>query len=132
MRRREFLLGSLATVTYVACGSSADGPAGVDPDPNADGGATVGDAGPPPTTSPVATSEQLFPQGLASGDPRPDRVLLWTRVEAAAIKQSAATLDVTFLIAEDEALTKVVATGTVKASPSADHTVRVVATGLKA
>ena len=31
----------------------------------------------------VPVDEALFPQWLASGDPRPDRVLLWTRVPGA-------------------------------------------------
>ena len=30
---------------------------------------------------PPAVSRTRFPQSVASGDPRPDRVLLWTRVE---------------------------------------------------
>lgn len=38
-------------------------------------------ATPNPTTS-ARVSRTLFPQSVASGDPRPDRVLLWTRVES--------------------------------------------------
>src|SRR5262245_12189752 len=103
MRRRDFLLGTLASVVLVACQSEdtgADGPGGVPP------GTPV-----PPTSDP-AVSDQAFPQGLASGDPRPDRVILWTRVEPAAVGKAAAeAVEVEYLVAGDEALSQIVARG---------------------
>jgi len=68
-----------------------------------------------------------FPQGVASGDPRPDGVLLWTRVEPASAD---ANEPVRWIVATDERLTNVVASGTADASPDRDHTVRVRLTGL--
>lgn len=82
-------------------------------------------------TSPKGESERVFPQGIASGDPRPDRVVLWTRLEPAAAGRSAKDdVQLEFVIATDEALTGVVARGLVMANASADHTVRLVPTGL--
>jgi alkaline phosphatase D len=138
MKRRDFLFGSLASVLYVACGSDSEGT----PPPGADGGTTLPDGGttlpdgatkPLTPTSPPDASDKVFPQGLASGDPRPDKVILWTRVEPqGAGKAQTDTIDVEVVIAKDEALTNVVARTTAKATPDADHTVRVSPTGLAA
>lgn len=147
MKRREFLFGSLVSVFYVACGSGAasrdeftsDPDAGADPPStdDTDGDASTSspdaDAAPPltPTSSPEA-SDTFFPQGLASGDPRTDRVLLWTRIDPKGSGRSESdTIDVGFVVAEDEALSVIVAQGTVEAVPDDDHTVRVVPTGLE-
>lgn len=139
MKRRDFLLGSLASVLYVACGSDAatnqDEPS--KPGGNGSSGGAVdasapdADAAPfppPRPTSNAADSDRVFPQGLASGDPRPDRVLLWGRIEA---ENPALPLDLGFVIALDEALTQIVKVGTVTALPEEDHTVRVIPTGLE-
>jgi alkaline phosphatase D len=72
------------------------------------------------------SSARVFPQGLASGDPRPDRIVLWTRVEPAG----AGAEHVEFEIAEDADFERVVAAGDVSADADADHTVRVLVTGL--
>lgn len=146
MKRREFLFGSLVSVFYVACGSSAssegeptgDTDAGTNPPPTSDAGSDAStspdaDAAPPltPTSSPEA-SDAFFPQGLASGDPRPDRVILWTRIDPEGSgRNETDTIDVGFVVAEDEALTTIIAQGTVTATPDDDHTVRVVPTGLE-
>jgi hypothetical protein len=55
-----------------------------------------------------------FAQGVASGDPAPDSVLLWTRASAAG---SAAAVALTVEVAEDPAFERVVATAPVRASP---------------
>src|SRR5215470_6107896 len=71
-----------------------------------------------------------FPQSIASGDPRTDSIVLWTRV------QSSATGDVPLAveIATDEAFQSrvTVTPATVTAAASADFTVRVKVTGLTA
>jgi alkaline phosphatase D len=72
--------------------------------------------------TPWSERRDLFPLGVASGDPRPDSVLLWTRREAVA--------PLTVEVAEDEAFTRVVATATVLPKPENDWTVRVLAAGL--
>ncbi|HWA89751.1 MAG TPA: alkaline phosphatase D family protein [Rhizomicrobium sp.] len=65
----------------------------------------------------------LFPLGVASGDPAPESVLLWTRRESA--------MPLTVEIAQDEAFARVVATSLVTPRPENDWTVRVLAAGLK-
>ncbi|MBP1207242.1 alkaline phosphatase D [Duganella sp. 1411] len=70
-----------------------------------------------------------FAHGVASGDPLPDRVILWTRVTAAA---GADDMDVGWTVAEDSAFTKTVASGTARAGAAGDYTVKVDATGLSA
>ena len=135
MRRREFVFGLFGSIVHVACGS--DGDRGADATPDAGSTQT-----PPPNdadasaplapTSPAAESDRVFPQGLASGDPRPDRVVLWTRVEASEIGKGAGDdIDVELVIAKDEALTEIIARTTLKAAASADHTLRVVPTELE-
>ncbi len=46
--------------------------------------ATVLPSSPVSARASTRVSRTLFPQSVASGDPRPDRVLLWTRVDTAA------------------------------------------------
>lgn len=73
-----------------------------------------------------------FPQGLASGDPQPDAVMLWTRVEA--IDPGAALpngdIDLYLQVALDESFERVVVERAVRASRASDHTVRVFVQGL--
>lgn len=73
-----------------------------------------------------------FPQGLASGDPQPDAVMLWTRVEA--IDKGAALpngdIDLYLQVATDEEFTRVVVEQAVRATRESDHTVRVFVQGL--
>ena len=66
-----------------------------------------------------AAEGPAFLHGVASGDPLPDGVLLWTRVtprpEAVPGSGKGAPVEVTWEVAEDEAFTTVVAQGTSKA-----------------
>lgn len=76
-----------------------------------------------------------FGHGVASGDPMPDRVILWTRVtpssDATPGSGVGAATEVTWEIAEDAAFTQVVGSGTVTATVARDHTVKVDASGLR-
>ncbi len=72
-----------------------------------------------------------FPQGLASGDPSPDSVVLWTRVEALA-GAAPTSVPVTLQVSASPDFTVVVAEQQLTARADADHTVRVVITGLAA
>lgn len=75
----------------------------------------------------------LFTLGTASGDPRPDRVILWTRLapdEGAGGALPNAKVPVRWQVATDEQMRQVVRTGTAIADPSWAHSVHVDATGL--
>ncbi|MBV9494225.1 MAG: alkaline phosphatase D family protein [Acidobacteria bacterium] len=71
----------------------------------------------------------LYPEGVASGDPAPDSVLLWTR---RPFPDGRASAKLTVQVASDEAFKKVVATAPVTVSPAADWTCRVLVGGLAA
>ncbi len=69
----------------------------------------------------------LYPEGVASGDPRPDSVVLWTRrppVNGDAAKR------LTVEIAEDEGFARVVASAQARLTDASDWTCRVLAGGL--
>jgi alkaline phosphatase D len=67
-----------------------------------------------------------FLHGVASGDPLPDGVILWTRVSG-----QSGPVEVRWTVARDLALTDVVSTGTVTANAERDHTVKVDVRGLE-
>jgi alkaline phosphatase D len=72
------------------------------------------------------TAESVFPQGLASGDPKPDSVVLWVR----AFPPGGGSHTVSYEVAEDEAFTALVASGQVDVDATTDHTLRLKVTGL--
>jgi len=76
---------------------------------------------------PAATAQDhdYFPQSVASGDPRPDSVVLWTRIDNPEMPD-AIQVDV----ATDEAFTDVVFTRELTASADNDWCLKVLATGL--
>ncbi|WP_240979485.1 alkaline phosphatase D family protein [Streptomyces sp. HNM0574] len=82
----------------------------------------------------AAAGETAFLHGVASGDPLPDGVLLWTRVtpspEATPGSGKGAPLAVTWEVAEDASFDAVTARGTVTAKPEGDHTVKADVRGL--
>ncbi|MFE9029836.1 alkaline phosphatase D family protein [Streptomyces iakyrus] len=94
-------------------------------------------AGPLAATLPARAVDQApaFLHGVASGDPLPDGVLLWTRVTPVpeAIPGSGAGPDteVSWTVAEDKAFTSVVAKGSTTATAASDHTVKADIRGLK-
>ncbi len=95
------------------------------------GPALVGAASPA-----LADSEApAFLHGVASGDPLPDGVLLWTRVTPTsdALPGSGRGPDVTvgWEVAEDRDFARTVARGTVTATAASDHTVKVDVRGLR-
>jgi alkaline phosphatase D len=78
--------------------------------------------------SPQRERRDLYPEGVASGDPESDSVLLWTRhgpIDGGA----ETTLRVE--VAEDESFQKVIATAEVPISKAADWTCRVLVGNLK-
>ncbi|GAA4814750.1 alkaline phosphatase D family protein [Streptomyces ziwulingensis] len=82
----------------------------------------------------AADAAPVFAHGVASGDPLPDGVLLWTRVTPtpASVPGSGAGPDtaVGWTVAADRAFTRIVAEGTVTARAASDHTVKADVRGL--
>ncbi|MGV9561556.1 alkaline phosphatase D family protein [Streptomyces sp. NPDC003480] len=83
----------------------------------------------------AASDAPAFLHGVASGDPLPDGILLWTRVTptAEAIPGSGLGPDtrVEWVVAQDKALTNIVAKGSVTATAASDHTVKADVRGLQ-
>jgi alkaline phosphatase D len=98
-------------------------------------GATAAWGTPLGTKSHIAWQERrdLFPEGVASGDPDSNSVLLWTcrppTAEHLDLKSNVLRLNVE--VAEDEAFTRVVATAAAPVSAASDWTCRVLVGGLK-
>src|SRR5262245_11308272 len=69
----------------------------------------------------------LYPQGVASGDPDAHSVILWTRRPSAQGTRELLTVEV----AEDEAFRRVIAHAQTPVSSAADWTTRVLIGGLK-
>ncbi|MEU2109741.1 alkaline phosphatase D family protein [Streptomyces sp. NPDC019507] len=86
--------------------------------------------------SPAVAAEQgaAFLHGVASGDPLPDGVLLWTRVtpspDALPGSGKGPATEVGWEVAEDRGFTRVVAGGVTTATAATDHTVKVDVRGL--
>ncbi|MER6996300.1 alkaline phosphatase D family protein [Streptomyces sp. NPDC000410] len=87
------------------------------------------------SASPSATQSPAFLHGVASGDPLPDGVLLWTRITPApdAVPGSGKGPDteVSWEVADDTGFTQVVARGRTTATAASDHTVKVDVRGLR-
>jgi alkaline phosphatase D len=79
-----------------------------------------------PLQAASAVSRNAFPQSVASGDPRPDRVLLWTRVPHAEGRDVAVRLQV----ADDAAFSQLRTERELTARAEHDHCLRVRVEGL--
>jgi alkaline phosphatase D len=111
MRRRDFLKGagcfvaSAAAVPWLGCES--------DPD---DSGSTAG--------------VYAFPQGVASGDPRPASVMLWTRVIRSM--QADTPIALRLELSETESFDELLLSKMLEATRQSDFAVRVLVEGLQA
>jgi alkaline phosphatase D len=105
--RRDFL--RIAAATVVATGAPRL--------------ARAGNLGSP---SKVEDIDRVFPQGVASGDPRPDSVILWTRIDGVASAEA-----VTYEVALDDRFRRIVASGTFTTGPERDYTVKLKPVGLR-
>lgn len=121
MDRRKFIKwGSFLTVSVAstsaltACGGDND-----DDDTQAV----------PPTNDTPAPSAKSFAQGIASGDPKPDSVVLWTRIEGG---DGTAPVSVTVQVASDENFATLLVNTNIDADPSWDYTIRHKVMGLNA
>lgn len=92
MDRRRFLkLGGFITVSAATAGGLAACGGDDHPDGRPDTGT--------PAVQPASGANWKFPQSVASGDPKPDGILLWTRVVPANVDDAAAaSLDASFSI----------------------------------
>jgi alkaline phosphatase D len=68
-----------------------------------------------------------FYHGVASGDPLPDRVIIWTRVTP---EDSLPSIDVYWEVSADENFSSITSSNTFTTTPARDYTVKVDVTGL--
>ncbi|MBA2444603.1 MAG: alkaline phosphatase D family protein, partial [Nocardioidaceae bacterium] len=82
-----------------------------------------------------ATTSLYFRHGVASGDPLPTRVVLWTRITPSASLPPGVgggpTVSGSWEVGRDQAFERVVDSGTFTTSPVSDYTVKVDAGGLQ-
>ena len=119
--RRSFLRSSLAAGGTIAAGSALIGRY-----PRAYAGDAQG-----PNTAPQndAVDTDLFRHSVASGDPQPDSVIIWTRVtpspEATPGSEKGADTRVNWEVSTSPDFTKIVRSGYETSSASKDHTIKV-------
>jgi alkaline phosphatase D len=86
-----------------------------------------------PSTQPFRFDKDPFSLGVASGDPLPDGVVLWTRLAPDPLAGGGMTsvpVEVEWLVARDDAMKDVVRSGTHSALPELAHSVHVEVGGL--
>ncbi|WP_424533305.1 alkaline phosphatase D family protein [Sphaerisporangium viridialbum] len=88
-----------------------------------------------PRSTPARSADYPFQLGVASGDPLPDGVMLWTRLASRPLEPLGGMpygrLKVEWELAEDEAFTRRVRRGSTWATPEYGHSVHVDVRGLK-
>ncbi|MGW6377914.1 alkaline phosphatase D family protein [Rhodococcus sp. NPDC055112] len=91
--------------------------------------AAAGTAGAAPNAGTIG-----FAHGVASGDPLPDRVIIWTRVTPSAHAQPGSgvgeQVPLSWEVATDPGFTSIVRSGSITVGPETDHTAKVDVTGL--
>ncbi|MGW9265478.1 PhoD-like phosphatase N-terminal domain-containing protein, partial [Gordonia terrae] len=84
--------------------------------------------------SPESSFARVFAHGIASGDPLPNAVILWTRITPTPAATPGSGIGpeslVRWEVAGDPGFGTVVASGQTRTSADADHTVKVDVTGL--
>ncbi|PZO50243.1 MAG: alkaline phosphatase [Alphaproteobacteria bacterium] len=78
--------------------------------------------------TPAYEGDLAFNHGVASGDPKQDRVVIWTRVSPV----NPGPVPVRWIVARNRELTDVVKTGVIETSEARDYTVKADVTGLRA
>ena len=126
LSRRQFLAALAASAVVGACSDDSNG------------GGRSSSASARRSTSTTGPLPRLdgpaFTLGVASGDPTPDSVILWTRLATDPVHDGGmpdADLPVVWEVATDERIRDVVASGVATASPRLAHSVHVDATGLE-
>ncbi|MFW5659219.1 MAG: alkaline phosphatase D family protein, partial [Bacteroidota bacterium] len=77
------------------------------------------------------TTHAPFVRGVASGDPTPEAVIIWTHIEVDSASFGS-SFDVDWAVATDSAMTNVVQNGTFATDSSRDFTVKIDVQGLQA
>jgi alkaline phosphatase D len=124
LTRRSVLGAAMAGLAATAFGGS--------PTPGAAAGRRAGRA--PRPAGGVALEGPAFTLGVASGDPRPDRVVLWTRLAPFPLEGGGmpdAPVEVAWDVATDDGFRDVVRKGVATARPSAAHSLHVDVRGLE-
>ncbi|GIJ52354.1 alkaline phosphatase [Virgisporangium aliadipatigenens] len=117
--RRRFVAGGAGLVAGLVAGPALLGP---------EGAAAV-----PRPGAPEPLPAGLFTLGVASGDPAPDGVVLWTRLApqpTAGGGMPERVVPVRWEVADDERFRRVRRAGTAHAAPELGHSVHVEVTGL--
>jgi alkaline phosphatase D len=121
LSRRQFLAALAASAVVGACSDGSNGG-------SSSARGTTDTSGPLPRLDGPA-----FTLGVASGDPTPESVILWTRLATDPVDGGGmpdTDLPVVWEVATDDRLGDVVASGVATASPRLGHSVHVDATGL--
>jgi len=123
LSRRQFLAALAASAVVGACSDDSNG-----------GGSASSGRGSTDTTGPLPRLDgPAFTLGVASGDPTPESVILWTRLATDPVDGGGmpdTDLPVVWELASDDRIGDVVASGVATASPRLGHSVHVDATGL--
>ena len=135
--RRRFLLQLLATAVAAQAGGCGDAQGGTEGSSSGDGsGDTPSSTGDTPTTGEPepALPGDPFTLGIASGDPLPDSVILWTRLAPSPGEARGGMPDEPFTVdwevATDEDFADIVQAGSADAVPMWAHSVHVQVDGL--
>ena len=145
LSRRAFLAGVVAAAA-AACSSDDDPSAAPDPTATTRSGPTAAPTATPaatatpeptaaPTPAPVDLPGEPFTLGVASGDPTPESVILWTRLAPVPSDGGGMPdrpIPVTWQVATDDGFDDIVATGTEMALPGLGHSLHIDASGLEA
>jgi alkaline phosphatase D len=124
--RREFLRATLVSAAGLLAGCKPDDPTGEGGETGTDG-EDESETGDEPRE--VVDGFEYFPQSIASGDPRPGSVILWTRV--ADPELGAEDLEVELELAEDPEFTSSIGSiALLTARAGFDHCVKVRVTDL--
>jgi alkaline phosphatase D len=91
--------------------------------------AAAGVAALPPVSAYASGTAELFPLGVASGDPLPHAVILWTRLMRGGLR---GPVQVEWQVAHDERFRRIARQGRTIARPELAHSVHVDARGLDA
>jgi len=136
LSRRGFMAGIVAAAAAAACSSGSDRVAPTSTAWPATSGSPPTSAGiSPPSTDPGPDLPlDVFTLGVASGDPLPDSVILWTRLAPDPLHGGGmpdAEVPVVWEVARDPSFATLVASGVATASPTFAHSVHVDAKGLE-